>query len=173
MPPTAISVNRSSCVGRSRRPDLPSWAASHFELALPALLETSSPRTWVFGLLGIREYRRRLGGDRLVGQVHDTLTARLSLDDVRVCYHTDRDGCDCRKPAPGLLLREPRYDLSRSIMVGDRWRDIEAGRRARVRTTILIGTGYGETFPVSPDVRVGSLAEAADWILAMDAEGGR
>ena len=66
-----------ACVGRSRRPDLPSWAASHFELVLPALLETSSPRTWVFGLLGIREYRRRLGGDRLVAQVHDTLTARL------------------------------------------------------------------------------------------------
>src|SRR5439155_2071828 len=54
-----------ACVGRSRWPDLPSWAASHFELVLPALLETSSPRTWVFGLLGIREYRRRLDGDRL------------------------------------------------------------------------------------------------------------
>lgn len=66
-----------TCVGRSQRPDLPSWAAAHFEMALPALLETTSPRTWVFGLLGIREYRRRLGGDRLVSQAHDTLTARL------------------------------------------------------------------------------------------------
>jgi glycosyltransferase involved in cell wall biosynthesis len=66
-----------ACVGRSRRPDLPSWAAAHFELALPAILETTSPRTWAFGLLGIREYLRRLGGDRLAAQVRDTLTARL------------------------------------------------------------------------------------------------
>jgi glycosyltransferase involved in cell wall biosynthesis len=66
-----------TCVGRSRRPHLPSWAASHFELALPAILGTSSPRTWAFGLLGIREYLRRFGGDRLATQARDTLTARL------------------------------------------------------------------------------------------------
>src|SRR5262245_52306389 len=66
-----------TCVGRSRRPDLPSWAALHFELALPAILETTSPRTWAFGLLSIREYLRRLGGDRLAAQIRDTLTARL------------------------------------------------------------------------------------------------
>ena len=66
-----------ACVGRSRRPDLPAWAASHFELALPPILETTSPRAWAFGLLGIREYLRRFGGDRLAGQVRDTLTARL------------------------------------------------------------------------------------------------
>jgi len=64
-------------VGRSHRPDLPSWAAAHFKLALPALLETTSPRTWAFGLLGIREYLRRLGGDRFAAQVRHTLTARL------------------------------------------------------------------------------------------------
>jgi glycosyltransferase involved in cell wall biosynthesis len=66
-----------TCVGRSRRPDLPSWAALHFELALPAILETTSPRTWAFGLLGIREYLRRLNGDRLAAQGRNALTARL------------------------------------------------------------------------------------------------
>jgi glycosyltransferase involved in cell wall biosynthesis len=66
-----------TCVGRSRRPDLPVWAASNFERALPAVLETTSPRTWAFGLLGIREYLRRFGGDRLATQARDILTARL------------------------------------------------------------------------------------------------
>src|SRR5205807_1375880 len=66
-----------TCVGRSRRPDLPSWAASHFELALPAILEATSPRAWAFTLLGIREYLRRLGGVRLATQIRDTLAARL------------------------------------------------------------------------------------------------
>jgi glycosyltransferase involved in cell wall biosynthesis len=66
-----------TCVGRSRRPDLPSWAAAHFALAVPSSLETTSPRAWAFTLLGIREYLRRLGGDRLAAQVRDTLTGRL------------------------------------------------------------------------------------------------
>jgi hypothetical protein len=66
-----------TCVGRSQRPDLPAWAAPHFELALPAIVETTSPRAWAFALLGIREYLRRFGGDRLAAQVRETLTARL------------------------------------------------------------------------------------------------
>lgn len=66
-----------TCVGRSRRPDLPAWAAMHFERALPLILETTSPRTWAFGLLGIREYLRRFGGNRAATQARDTLTAKL------------------------------------------------------------------------------------------------
>jgi glycosyltransferase involved in cell wall biosynthesis len=66
-----------TCVGRSRRPGHAAWAAAHFEQALPAVLDTTSPRTWAFGLLGIREYLRRFGGDRLAAQVRETLTSRL------------------------------------------------------------------------------------------------
>jgi glycosyltransferase involved in cell wall biosynthesis len=66
-----------ACVGRSRRPDLPSWAAADFELALQPVPEMMSPRAWAFTLLGIQEYLRRFGGDRLTGQVRDALTSRL------------------------------------------------------------------------------------------------
>ena len=66
-----------TCVGRSRRPDLTAWASMHFERALPAVLDTTSPRTWAFGLLGVREHLRRFGGDRFPTQVRDTLAARL------------------------------------------------------------------------------------------------
>ena len=66
-----------ACVGRSRRPDLPAWAASHFELALPPVPEMTSPRAWAFGLLGVQEYLRRFGGDRVCGQARDALTALL------------------------------------------------------------------------------------------------
>jgi D-glycero-D-manno-heptose 1,7-bisphosphate phosphatase len=55
-------------------------------------------------------------------------------------------------------------DLASSFMVGDRWRDIECGRRAGCRT-ILIGDGYGETFPSAPTIKLASLPEAASWIL--------
>ena len=50
-------------------------------------------------------------------------------------------------------------------MVGDRWRDVEAGARAGVGACVLIDRGYREPLTVEPDVRVRTLAEAADWIL--------
>jgi len=81
--------------------------------------------------------------------------------------HCSDNQCDCRKPKPGLILRaRERFgvDLATSFMVGDRWRDIEAGRRAGCRT-ILIGDGYGETFPGAPTINLVSLPLAASWIL--------
>ncbi|MCO6044376.1 glycosyltransferase family 4 protein [Aeoliella sp. ICT_H6.2] len=66
-----------SCIGRSQRRSLQSWAAQLFEQALPACAETTSPRTWALALIGIHEYFRRLSGDRLVNQVRETLTNKL------------------------------------------------------------------------------------------------
>jgi D-glycero-D-manno-heptose 1,7-bisphosphate phosphatase len=109
----------------------------------------------------------------VVEAINAALAARLPIDEFRVCYHDDRDGCQCRKPRPGLLLQEPAHDLSRSVMVGDRWRDIEAGRRAGVGATVFIDRGYDEPGAVDPHVRVLSLALAADWILQTDARGSR
>jgi D-sedoheptulose 7-phosphate isomerase len=106
--------------------------------------------------------------------INGALAARLPLDDILVCYHTDEDGCACRKPKPGLLLEAARrhhIDLAASFMVGDRWRDVEAGRTAGCRT-VLIDIGYRETPPAhAPDARVGSLREAADWILGSASKG--
>jgi D-glycero-D-manno-heptose 1,7-bisphosphate phosphatase len=92
----------------------------------------------------------------------------LSIDAVEMCAHDDGDDCDCRKPRPGMLIRAAQrdgIDLAASFMVGDRGRDIEAGRRATCRT-ILIGKGYDEIVRPQPDVAVGSVVEAAVWILA-------
>jgi len=95
------------------------------------------------------------------------LARRLPLDDVFVCFHDDPDGCDCRKPLPGLLARgAERYGigLERSYLVGDRWRDIAAGQRAGVRT-VFIDYDYDERRPEPPaDVTVKDLSAAVDWI---------
>jgi D-glycero-D-manno-heptose 1,7-bisphosphate phosphatase len=101
-----------------------------------------------------------------VEAINATLAARLPIDEFRVCYHQDSDACECRKPKPGLLLRPPMHDLARSVMVGDRWRDIEAGRRAGVRATVLVDNRSGEPCEVEPDARVDSMGAAADWILS-------
>jgi D-glycero-D-manno-heptose 1,7-bisphosphate phosphatase len=66
-----------------------------------------------------------------------------------------------------LLGAAQRYGLSltRSYMVGDRWRDIEAGHRAGCRT-VLVGSGYGEKLIREPNARAADLATTARWILA-------
>lgn len=104
----------------------------------------------------------------MVDEMNRRLQAELPLDDVLTCYHDDADGCACRKPHPGLIQRAARQygiDLSESYMIGDRWRDIDAGANAGCKT-ILIDNGYAERAPeFAPDARVGSLKEAVDWIL--------
>jgi D-sedoheptulose 7-phosphate isomerase len=108
-----------------------------------------------------------------VEEIGRRLRAELPLDDVLTCYHDDQDGCDCRKPRPGLMTRAAqRYgiDLSRSYLVGDRWRDIDAGVNAGCKT-VWIDRGYAEQAPASvPDARVESLPEAVDWILTRTKE---
>jgi D-glycero-D-manno-heptose 1,7-bisphosphate phosphatase len=103
----------------------------------------------------------------VVEAINQALFDRLPLDEIRVCYHDEHDGCDCRKPRPGLLLQEPSHDLGRSVIIGDRWRDIEAGRRAGLRAAVFIDRGYQEALIAEPDVKVSSLSEAAEWILAL------
>src|SRR6185437_15274031 len=64
-------------VGRSPLRSFQMMAGQLFALALPALMEFTSPRAWAFGLIGIHEYLRRLSGDSLVNQAREGLTARL------------------------------------------------------------------------------------------------
>ncbi len=58
------------------------------------------------------------------------------------CPHQDSDGCSCRKPSPGLILRAAEdygIDLYGTFMIGDSLRDMEAGRRAGTRTILIDG----------------------------------
>ena len=103
----------------------------------------------------------------VVEGINDRLRASLPLDAVAMCTHDNADRCPCRKPKPGMLLQaaeEFDIDLSRSYMIGDRWRDVDAGKAAGCRTA-LIGDGYSEGLKSLPDMIVGTLTEAADWIL--------
>jgi D-sedoheptulose 7-phosphate isomerase len=103
-----------------------------------------------------------------VEKMNAKLVTALPIDDILVCYHTDSDNCECRKPKPGLLLTAAKahhIDLAQSFMIGDRWRDVEAGKNAGCQS-ILIDFGYDEKRPdVLADARVESLRAAADWIL--------
>ena len=90
------------------------------------------------------------------------------LDGAYYCPHSPGEGCSCRKPSPEMVQRaavDLGIDLQRSFLIGDRLRDIEAGRRGGCRT---LGLGDRCTFSGSAsDVVVGDWEEIAEAILAV------
>ena len=91
-----------------------------------------------------------------VDWVNAQVAEEVGLDEMRVCPHDDADGCHCRKPRPGMLTDAAAahgIDLAASWMVGDRFRDIEAGQAAGCRT-LFIDYGYPERPPALPPTAV-------------------
>ncbi|MDB5611407.1 MAG: family hydrolase [Bradyrhizobium sp.] len=100
---------------------------------------------------------------QMVEEINDLIAREIAaIDRVTVCFHDNSDGCNCRKPRPGMLLAgaaEFDIDLARSYMIGDRRNDIEAGIAAGSRT-IFIDRAYSEPPPTRYDYRVSSTHEA-------------
>jgi D-glycero-D-manno-heptose 1,7-bisphosphate phosphatase len=138
-------------------PDVPRALAALKECGFLLLIVTNQPDV-------ARGAQQRL----VVENMHAKLRASLPVDDFFVCYHDDNDDCDCRKPKPGLLLQAAavyQLDLASCFLIGDRWRDIQAGQAAGC-VTVWIDRGYAEPGPTPPPtVCVTSFAEAAQWIL--------
>jgi D-glycero-D-manno-heptose 1,7-bisphosphate phosphatase len=118
-----------------------------------------------------------------VEAIHERLAEQLAWRDARFdavyyCPHHPSDGCDCREPKTGMLVRAARehgIDLRRAFVVGDKVSDLEAGRRVGCRT-VLVLTGYGELARKAlndcefhPDYVSTDLLDAVQWVLA---EGG-
>jgi D-glycero-D-manno-heptose 1,7-bisphosphate phosphatase len=90
------------------------------------------------------------------------------IDATYFCPHRPDQACDCRKPAPGLVLRaasEHHLDLRRSFFIGDKDSDMQCGRSAGVKS-ILVHTGYGEAADAgAADFVVPDIATAANLII--------
>lgn len=79
---------------------------------------------------------------KTVDTINAAIAAQLAWEGVRLdavyyCPHAPGDGCACRKPAPGMLLRAAvdwGLDLAGSLLVGDRASDVAAGEAAGVAT---------------------------------------
>jgi D-glycero-D-manno-heptose 1,7-bisphosphate phosphatase len=139
--------------------DAPEALARLKALDLPLIVVTNQP-----------DVARGRQTANAVERIHDRLRQALPVDDFLSCFHDDRDGCGCRKPKPGLILEAAArhgIDPRQSFLIGDRWRDIDAGRAAGC-ATIWLDRGYRERGPAEPpDATVRSLTEAADWIAGV------
>lgn len=96
-----------------------------------------------------------------------------SIDRIEVCPHRPDAGCDCRKPATGLLRSAARHlerDAATSVLIGDRASDLQAARSFGCEA-LLVRTGHGRATEktVGGEAALGvfdDLARATDWILA-------
>tara|TARA_B100000749_G_C18176028_1_gene361855 strand:- start:52 stop:576 length:525 start_codon:yes stop_codon:yes gene_type:complete len=95
-------------------------------------------------------------------EMNNFLKKEIELDDIFVCYHDDKDNCNCRKPKPGLLLQARKkwnVDFKKSFIVGDRWRDIQAGKKVGCKT-IFLDYKYKDIKPKNPDFVTDTLLNA-------------
>jgi D-glycero-D-manno-heptose 1,7-bisphosphate phosphatase len=98
-------------------------------------------------------------------EMHRRMRAAIPLDDIYVCPHDKSEGCRCHKPSLGMIedaVARWDVDLASSYVVGDRWRDVNAGRAAGCYS-ILIERPYSAATWAS--ARVATLAEAVDTVL--------
>jgi D-glycero-D-manno-heptose 1,7-bisphosphate phosphatase len=162
-------VNRQ--VIRSGRP-YPPQSVSEFQLFDDVPGACRELRTAGFALV-VATNQPDVGRGTQSRAVVEAMHARLlalvpEIDRIEVCYDpADGENSPRRKPAPGMVLDAAKalaIDLGRSWMVGDRWRDIDCGKRAGLRT-VFIDFGYDERLHEPPDFTVKSFAEAASIIL--------
>lgn len=106
----------------------------------------------------------------------------FGFDRVYICPHAQGEGCECRKPAAGMLVqaaKENNIDLKNSVVIGDRWTDqMAADKVGCFKVLVKTGAGqdtyeqflrnenYGFWKGIRPGVVVEDLADAVDWLLA-------
>ena len=122
----------------------------------------------LIGITNQPDVARGTQSRQTVESFNAVIQSTLPIREIFVCYHDNRDHCDCRKPKPGLILQAAQkygLDLSKSWMVGDRWKDIAAGQAAGLKT-IFVDYHYAETYEGLPaDMTVEDTVFVADIIL--------
>lgn len=123
---------------------------------------------------------RRMVTSAGLQEIHKKMTAAVvdhggSIEAIYYCPHVPEDGCDCRKPEPGLIYRaqgDYGVDLSKTCMIGDSLKDISCARRAGCGRVILVRTGHGkeaEHLCRNADIKADHVADdlmaAVKWLL--------
>ena len=96
-----------------------------------------------------------------IEKINESIQSQLSIDEIFTCYHDNQDQCECRKPKPGAFMtlsQKYNIDLTKSIMVGDRAKDIEAAKNANC-PSVFIDYSYNELKPTDQNYTVDSVNE--------------
>ncbi|NTW99378.1 MAG: HAD-IIIA family hydrolase [Geobacteraceae bacterium] len=120
------------------------------------LQKISAAGFMIIGITNQPDVARGLQTKEAVEEINHYLVDILPIKTIMLCCHDEKDECNCRKPKPGLLLDAAKLfniDLAESYMVGDRWKDVDAGKAAGCKT-IFIDYGYLERQPENQDFTI-------------------
>lgn len=110
----------------------------------------------VFIVTNQPDVARGLTTKEAIEEINQFIKSNLNIDEIFTCYHDNDDNCKCRKPKPGALLdlsKEYGINLSNSIMIGDRAKDIKAAKNANC-VSIFVDYNYDEEKPVDQNYTV-------------------
>lgn len=171
--PKAVFLDRDGVINRTDvrngKPYAPR-AVEHFDI-LPGVKEACTALADGGFLLFVVTNQPDIGNGlvdpKIVEQMNDIVRQDLPITAIYVCPHAQTEGCACRKPKPGMLLKakeEFGISMAGSYMVGDRHGDVLAGISAGV-TPVFIDHEYVETPPMPDIIRARDLLEASRIIL--------
>ncbi|HEX5415099.1 MAG TPA: HAD family hydrolase, partial [Chloroflexota bacterium] len=147
----AAFLDRDGVINENRSDHVRSWAQFRFLPGAPqAVARLSEAGVQVFVITNQAIINRGMVSRSTVDRINRRMVAELRevggrVDAVAYCPHRPDEGCACRKPRPGLILKlAQRYgvDLRLSVMIGDALSDVEAARAAGC-SAILVLTGRG------------------------------
>nr|HID57653.1 D-glycero-beta-D-manno-heptose 1,7-bisphosphate 7-phosphatase [Desulfobacterales bacterium] len=176
-----IFLDRDGVINRDRPDHVKAW--SEFEF-LPGSLEAirllSNNGYSIILITNQSAVNRRLITEKGLAIIHERMIRRIEetggrIEAIYFCPHTPDQGCECRKPKPGLIYKaqaDYKLDLSKTCMIGDSLKDIECGWKAGCGKTVLVRTGKGKkTEPLlqkdgpKPDFIADDLLAAGKWLL--------
>ena len=177
-------MDRDGVINKDRPDYVKAW--SEFELlpgSLDALRLLTTSGYQIIVITNQSAIGRKMVTETELEEIHEKMTEAVAaqggnIEAVYCCPHTPDDGCKCRKPEPGLILRAQAdygLDLSETCMVGDSLKDIQCGRRAGCGKVILVRTGCGQETErlcqeaaTVPDYVADDLMDAVQWLLEQD-----
>jgi D-glycero-D-manno-heptose 1,7-bisphosphate phosphatase len=148
----AIFLDRDGVIIENRPNYVRTWAdVEIYPQALEALVKLSKSDYKLVMVTNQSGIGRGLIPFEVADEINQKLLTKIHvsggrIDGVFMCPHAPADNCDCRKPAPGLLLQAAdalSLDLSHSYMIGDALTDLQAGLAAGVKQVVLVRTGRG------------------------------
>jgi D-glycero-D-manno-heptose 1,7-bisphosphate phosphatase len=176
-----VFLDRDGVINRDSPEHIKSWDEFEF---LPGSLEAISLLTrggfTIIVITNQSAIGRGMVAPETLSHTHRRMSEAVAahggnIRDIFFCPHHPDDGCDCRKPMPGLILKAldtHDIDLSDAVMVGDSAKDIECARNAGCGANVLVRTGNGPSAAtalaekgIRPDYQAADLLDAAHWIL--------
>jgi D-glycero-D-manno-heptose 1,7-bisphosphate phosphatase len=149
----ALFLDRDGVIIENRANYVRSWSdVSFYPKSLETLVQVSRFPVKIVIVTNQSAVGRGLISMDVARQINTRLEEMITkaggrVDGIYMCPHHPEDGCDCRKPRPGMLLQaagELSLDLKRSALVGDALTDLLAAEAAGVPVRFLVRTGRGQ-----------------------------